>query len=174
MTGSGWIIQYLCNFNPALSPQIAWRPLLVVVGPIIPQRLPRAHVNKIFFTSMMVFCVLFSVIFLLSLSLLYAVNMSYPSQHPAIISPASKQPREWVVNNEEIREGAPPGLRLLLYGSYSGEIYGAINQLSLMWGIKQKGCRRLTSNNNCSNFSFISLLTGGLKREMVRGDSEGC
>ena len=109
------------------------------------------------------FCVLFSVIFLLSPSLLYAVNMSYPSQHPAIISPASKQPREWVVNNEEIREGAPPGLRLLLYGSYSGEIYGAINQLSLMWGIKQKGCRRLTSNNNCSKFFLYIFIDGGFR-----------
>ena len=39
-------IQYLCNFNPALSPQIAWRPLLVVVGPIIPQRLPRASSTR--------------------------------------------------------------------------------------------------------------------------------
>ena len=111
----------------------------------------------------MMFCVLFSVIFLLSPSLLYAVNMSYPSQHPAIISPASKQPREWVVNNEEIREGAPPGLRLLLYGSYSGEIYGAINQLSLMWGIKQKGCRRLTSNNNCSKFFLYIFIDGGFR-----------
>ena len=42
MTGSGWIIQYPCNFNPALSPQIAWCPLLVV-GPIIP-RLPRTDI----------------------------------------------------------------------------------------------------------------------------------
>ena len=110
---------------------------------------------------------LFSLIFLLSRACKHEL-VTYPSLtrlHTRQLSaPASE--RERVVNNEEIRGHMDP--RLLFYGSYSGEIYGAINQLSLMWGIKQKGCRRLTStnaNNNCSNFSFISLLTGGVKRE---------